>query len=216
MTIPANNRFFQKGLKGYHIHGRSKSLSGFSYIDGNITNTAVTITPIRGGRIAILDDPSFDPVTGRPQNNRTKPFDTSQFKIGSTTGVDGAILECRNVNIPANKALWFIWVFLPFESSTSGTFNNFAMFTAYQQNDLGTHGDFDHVVPFYSDVLGQSKKISDRSRSNLPWHVYSWQPAQHFFGTLCWIVSTGKFTRTNKKPHPSLLLLDTIDINRRE
>jgi len=57
MTIPANNRFFQKGLKGYHIHGRSKSLSGFSYIDGNITNTAVTITPIRGGKIAILDDP---------------------------------------------------------------------------------------------------------------------------------------------------------------
>ena len=217
MSIPLNNRFFQNDLNGYQLHGRNSCVDVFDYPVNDSTGATKSIFPIRGGRIAVLDDKAFDPLTGRINGNGlAAPCDTSQFKVGSTTGIDGAILECRDVSISANSALWFIWAFVPFEPRTSNTFNNFAMFAAYRKSDLGPDGDFSGVTPFYSEVLAQSKKITNSQRKNLFWQASAWQPDSHFNGTLCWIVSTGKFTSTSKQPHPAVLLLDTIDVNRRD
>jgi hypothetical protein len=208
MPIPANNRFFQNFFTGYKIHGRHDCQPSVLYDEAPVIFTA-----LRGNNIAVLDDPTFDPITGRPRDNGLiDPYDTTQFEIGNTKGIEGTILECRNVNISANNTLWFTCAFLPFESHTSGAFNNFAIFAAYLQSDLNIDESFDQVQPFHTIELGQSLNVTDSSRHNVAWETFSWRPPHDFSGTLCWIVSTGKFIATNQETYPSMLLLDIIEI----
>lgn len=215
MSIPVDNRFFQRGLQGYTLHGRHSCDPTANY-EGKL------IRPIRGGNICILDDPSYDPVTGRPMGGRlVDPINTSQFIIDDvdtgrvTTGFNGSILECRDVNVSANSALWFIWAFHPQESHTSNVFNSFAIFATYNKADLNANGSFDNVAPADIQILGESKKLNDTLRSEISWRAMSWEPAHNFSGTLCWVVSSGKFANSGQEPMPATLLIDTIDINRR-
>lgn len=213
MPLLANNRFFQNAFDGYILHGRGQCLAGIDY-DGGVP--ATTFKPLQGGNIVVLDDPAFDPVTGRPTGNGfPDPCDTSFFSVLSTIGIDGSILECRDVNLSANSELRFIWAFLPLESHTSICFNSFALFVAYDQDDPGSAGDFANATPTYTTVLGQSKNIPDSSRQNICWQVSCWQPQQNFSGTLYWIVSTGAFAQTNSHCRPSMLLLDSVEVNSR-
>jgi len=219
MTIPANNRFFQRKFKGYNVHGRHDCVPQFDYQNGN---SSTKITPIRGDKIVVLDDSAYDPQTGRPRgNNLIAPYDTREYKIQdskanrTTIGFDGAILECRNVKISSQSALWYLWSFLPYESHSSNVFNSFALFSAYNKSDLNADGSFDGVSPIFTEVLGESKKINDVFRNDISWTASSWRPKDTFVGTLCWVVSSGIYGSTNQLPRPANLLLDSIDISRR-
>ena len=224
MTIPVNNRFFQRGLEGYTVRGRhsSKPTVTYTYLDQSEDKEKL-FAPIRGGNICVLGDPKYNLIRGTPVGGPNDLVNTRQFKIHkdeddpepTTKGVSGSILECRDVNVAANSALWFIWAFLPQESHASNVFNSFAIFTAYNKDDLNADGSFDNVVPADTQILGESKKLTDAMRSEISWRAMSWEPADDFSGTLCWVVSSGKFGNAGQDPWPATLLIDTIDINRK-
>lgn len=217
MPIPVDNPNFQHDFEGYRLHGRHSIVNSFDYDDGESINP-INITSIRGGNIAVLDDPAYDPQSGRPHGGGLiAPFDTSQFKIADkalnrvTTGVDGTILECRDVEITTDETLWFTWAFLPYDSHTSHEFNSFALFIAFDQTDLNSDNSFDPTTSLFKQDLAQSKKIRDESRNNISWQTTSWKPDNIFKGTLCWVVSSGEFGSTTRTPFPGVLLLDSID-----
>ncbi len=197
------------GYNGFSLHGRGRCVNNFTYL----SNSSTKIFAPSSGQIGVIDSPEFDPITGRPSGNGlASSFDTSDFSVDSTQGVDGAVLECRNVVIPKRKRLVFRYAFLPYESHTSNKFNDFALLSAFKKGDLNSNGGFASVQPFHSMVLGQSLSIADHTRDQLDWLIGEWNPNKKFEGTLCWVASTGAFVATSQLPKPSVLLIDTIEI----
>jgi hypothetical protein len=218
MPIDPRNSCFAQGLgRYYRVHGRHSLRSQVTYVFGG--KRLKTFKPVKGGRILQLDDPSFDMQAGRPGS----ACDTGHLAYhyhtdtnGTDIGLNGALLECRNVHIPRSSVLLYSYVFLPFETSTNVLFRSFALFVAYEQSSVDAQGGrFQDVKkPYAIQQLGNSGEMPDHLRPQLEWRLGSWQPTEDFTGTLCWLSSTGRdFGKdTDGECIPSMLLLKSIEI----
>jgi len=211
MPLPTRNPYFQDGtLDGLVTHGAVRIVESFDAI-----HHAHRFLPVRGAYLIVLDDPwnidgdgSRAPAPGDPP-----PADTSKFSLlpdanGQTTlGVDGAILECREVVLTPGQTLWFHWAFARFDWNPA---NDFALFTA--SSGSGAAAQVVCTLP-----LIQSIELERQSRWYTDWQVCSWRPTEPFSGTLRWIVSNGISTtvpipRPGGGARPSALLLDCIEV----
>jgi hypothetical protein len=211
MPLPTTNSYFQDGtLQGFTTEGTVRIVESFDAIHG-----AHHFCPVRGAHFIVLDDPSKIDGDGarKPAPGDPKPADTTRFTFTpdadnkTTLGVDGAILECRNVLIQPGQTLWFHWAFARFDWSPA---NDFALFVAYE--DGRTDGP-----PAYTCVLAESLVLERQTRWFTDWQAFSWRPATPFNGTLQWIVSNGISTtlpvpRPGGNARPSALLLDCVEL----
>ena len=133
MPLPTTNSYFQDGtLQGFTTEGTVRIVESFDAIHG-----AHHFCPVRGAHFIVLDDPSKIDGDGarKPAPGDPTPADTTRFTFTpdadnkTTLGVDGAILECRNVLIQPGQTLWFHWAFARFDWSPA---NDFALFVAYE------------------------------------------------------------------------------------
>ncbi len=213
MPLPTTNSYFQDGtLQGFATEGIVRIVQSFDAIHG-----AHRYSPVRGAHFIVLDDPAKIDGDGarKPDQGDPKPADTTRFTFppdadGKTTlGVDGAILECREVTIQAGQTLWFHWAFARFDWSPA---NDFALFAAY-------NGANTNAPPVFSRRLAESLELERQNRWFTEWQAFAWCPAATFTGTLRWIVSNGLSTalpvpRPGGDARPSALLLDCVELER--
>jgi hypothetical protein len=211
MPLPEDNTCFEKGtFEGFATQGLCrvmKEFPAFMNVD--------QLRPFRGQYVAVLDDPHKIDSDGARRLDPTDPLpaDTSPFGFPNdaagrvTIGVDGAILECRDVTIEAGQAIWFHWRFARFSWSP---FNAFALFETSANEMPGTD-------PVHRAILAQSIQLEDQNVLYTPWTAYAWRPTARFSGTLRWVVSSG-FSTTNPSAmgrvsgRPGALLIDSIEL----
>ncbi len=209
MPLSNSSRFFDE----YDPSGKVSETSKFFYDPKVLGAVSLDIEPVLSEKIITIDDPFYDPITARDD-----ACDTSAFKVDDrvynrvTKGSNGALIECKNVEIPANSVLWFHYLFLPYESHRSNAFNSFSYFFAFNDTYLNDQGEFDIAKTRCVKSLGESLKVKDYNRSSLTWQVESWIPDEDFSGTLCWMVSSGSFADSGQIPMPAVLLLDSVQI----